>query len=46
VYYIDITGYTRRHPEWVAADGLHPDSRQYELWAQEAKQVIMQEIRK
>ncbi|MEO5674236.1 MAG: GDSL-type esterase/lipase family protein [Chitinophagales bacterium] len=46
VHYIDITVYTRRHPEWVEADGLHPDSRQYEPWAQEVKQVIMQEIRK
>jgi lysophospholipase L1-like esterase len=30
--FIDITGISRRHPELVAPDGLHPSAAQYSLW--------------
>lgn len=30
--YVDVTGISRRHPELVADDGLHPDAAQYALW--------------
>jgi lysophospholipase L1-like esterase len=30
--WIDITGLSRQHPDWLVADGLHPDGRQYALW--------------
>ncbi|HTV84576.1 MAG TPA: SGNH/GDSL hydrolase family protein [Dyella sp.] len=31
-HFVDITGLSRAHPEWVAADGLHPSAAQYALW--------------
>src|SRR5205085_11385251 len=46
VHYIDITGFTRQHPNWVADDGLHPDAKQYSLWAEELAKVIEEEIKK
>jgi lysophospholipase L1-like esterase len=30
--WIDVTGFSRQHPDWLVADGLHPDGRQYALW--------------
>ena len=33
VRFVDITPISRRHPELVAADGLHPSAEQYALWA-------------
>jgi lysophospholipase L1-like esterase len=33
VRFVDITPISRRHPELVAADGLHPSAEQYTLWA-------------
>lgn len=33
VPFIDITPISRAHPDWVVADGLHPDARQYQAWA-------------
>ena len=42
--YLDITGFTREHPDWVAADGLHPDAKEYALWAQELARVIGQQV--
>jgi lysophospholipase L1-like esterase len=30
--WVDITGISRRHPEWLAEDGLHPGAEQYRLW--------------
>jgi lysophospholipase L1-like esterase len=46
VHFIDITGFTREHPDWVADDGLHPDAKQYSLWAEELAKVIEQENKK
>ena len=31
-HFVDITPISRRHPELVAADGLHPSAAQYALW--------------
>lgn len=33
VRFIDVTAISRAHPDWVVADGLHPDARQYRAWA-------------
>ena len=33
VHYVDVTGYSRRHPDQAASDGLHPSGAQYEGWA-------------
>ena len=30
--WVDITAISRRHPELVADDGLHPSADQYALW--------------
>ena len=30
--WVDITPLSRRHPDMVAADGLHPSAEQYALW--------------
>lgn len=30
--FVDITPVSRRHPDLVAEDGLHPDGRQYTRW--------------
>jgi lysophospholipase L1-like esterase len=43
--YIDITQFTRDHPDWVAEDGLHPDGKEYALWAQEVAKVIEKELK-
>jgi lysophospholipase L1-like esterase len=45
VHYIDITPYTRAHEDWVAEDGLHPDARQYELWANDVAKIIEEELK-
>lgn len=34
VRFVDITGISRRHPELLAEDGLHPSAAQYVLWAE------------
>lgn len=34
VRFVDVTGISRRHPELLADDGLHPSAAQYALWAQ------------
>jgi lysophospholipase L1-like esterase len=44
VHYINITGFTREHPDWLTSDGLHPDLKQYALWADQLSKVIHQEI--
>jgi lysophospholipase L1-like esterase len=31
-HWVDITPVSRRHPDLVAADGLHPSAAQYTLW--------------
>ncbi|MCY7410106.1 MAG: GDSL-type esterase/lipase family protein [Chitinophagales bacterium] len=41
VNYINITSFTRQHADWVMDDGLHPDSKQYELWANEVVKIIL-----
>jgi lysophospholipase L1-like esterase len=33
-YWVDITGISRRHPDLLADDGLHPSEAQYTLWTQ------------
>lgn len=33
-YWVDITGISRRHPDLLADDGLHPSQAQYTLWTQ------------
>ncbi|HVC17832.1 MAG TPA: SGNH/GDSL hydrolase family protein [Rhodanobacter sp.] len=30
--FVDVTAVSRKHPELVAADGLHPSAAQYALW--------------
>jgi lysophospholipase L1-like esterase len=32
--FVDITGISRRHPELLADDGLHPSAAQYALWVE------------
>lgn len=32
--WVDITAISRRHPEGVADDGLHPSAEQYTLWTE------------
>ncbi|MCS6918024.1 MAG: SGNH/GDSL hydrolase family protein [Chitinophagales bacterium] len=38
--YINITPYTRLYADWLAPDGLHPDGRQYRLWASDLADAI------
>ncbi len=38
VAFIDITEVSRQHPEWLVADRLHPDGRQYLAWAELANE--------
>ena len=45
VHYIDITGFTRQYPDWITEDGLHPDERQYALWAEKVAAIIQEEIK-
>jgi len=44
VHYIDITPSTREHPDWVMSDGLHPNAKEYAIWANEVSKLIQQEI--
>lgn len=32
--YVDVTGISRRWPDLLAADGLHPSGEMYRLWAE------------
>ena len=41
-YFVDITPISRRHPELLADDGLHPAAAQYALWAE----AILPAVRK
>lgn len=43
VHYIDVTTSTRQHPDWVVSDGLHPDAREYEVWAAQLTRIIQSE---
>jgi lysophospholipase L1-like esterase len=38
--WVDITPLSRRHPEQVAADGLHPSAEQYALWTDAILPVV------
>ncbi|MCX7512752.1 SGNH/GDSL hydrolase family protein [Frateuria hangzhouensis] len=37
--WVDITPISRRHPEQVAEDGLHPSAAQYSLWTEAIEPV-------
>ena len=43
--WVDITTLSRKHPEWVAADGLHPSATQYTLWVEAIAPVAAQALR-
>lgn len=40
VHYLNITPSTRKHAAWVVSDGLHPDEKEYAVWASEVSKVI------
>lgn len=42
VHYLNITPYTRLYADWLTGDGLHPDGRQYRLWANDLAELIAQ----
>jgi lysophospholipase L1-like esterase len=43
--FVDITPISRRHPELVAADGLHPSAEQYALWVEAIAPVAREALR-
>jgi lysophospholipase L1-like esterase len=45
VHYIDITGLTREHADWLADDGLHPSAKMYAEWAALLSRVIESEVK-
>lgn len=40
IRFVDVTGISRRHPELLAEDGLHPSAAQYALWAQAIEPAV------
>ncbi len=40
VRFVDVTGISRRHPELLADDGLHPSAAQYALWAEAIEPAV------
>jgi len=49
VNYIDITPSTRKaaeHEDLIAADGLHPSSKEYAKWAKKLAPVMLQSLKK
>lgn len=47
VHFIDITGSQRAdggHPDFLAADGLHPSSKEYEKWANAVSEIMWEEM--
>jgi lysophospholipase L1-like esterase len=38
--FVDITGISRRHPELLADDGLHPSAAQYALWLEAIEPAV------
>jgi lysophospholipase L1-like esterase len=38
--WVDITTLSRRHPDLLAADGLHPSAAQYALWVDAIRPVV------
>ncbi|MEP6898366.1 MAG: GDSL-type esterase/lipase family protein [Rhodanobacter sp.] len=43
--FVDITRLSRKHPELVAADGLHPTDRQYSLWVDSIAPIALGALR-
>lgn len=43
--FVDITRLSRKHPELVAADGLHPTDRQYSLWVDSIAPIALGSLR-
>ena len=39
-HFVDITPVSRRHPELLADDGLHPSAAQYALWVEAILPVV------
>ncbi|HEY0199963.1 MAG TPA: SGNH/GDSL hydrolase family protein [Rhodanobacter sp.] len=44
-HFVDITGISRRHPELVADDGLHPSAEQYSLWTDALAPLVRKALR-
>ena len=40
VRFVDVTGISRRHPELLADDGLHPSAAQYALWVEAIEPAV------
>lgn len=40
VRFVDVTAISRRHPELLADDGLHPSAAQYALWAEAIEPAV------
>ena len=43
--FVDITGISRRHPELLANDGLHPSAAQYALWVEAIEPAVRVALR-
>jgi lysophospholipase L1-like esterase len=43
--FVDITGISRRHPELLADDGLHPSAAQYALWVEAIEPAVRAALR-
>jgi lysophospholipase L1-like esterase len=43
--FVDITGLSRRHPELLAGDGLHPSAAQYALWVEAIEPAVRAALR-
>ncbi|RAO74764.1 SGNH/GDSL hydrolase family protein [Dyella jiangningensis] len=39
-HWVDITGISRKHPELLTDDGLHPSATQYTLWMEAALPTV------
>ena len=44
-HFVDITGISRRHPMFIARDGLHPSAAQYRLWVDRIAPVVRMALR-
>jgi len=45
VRFVDVTAISRRHPELLADDGLHPSAAQYALWADAIEPAVRAALR-
>ncbi|KRE85669.1 lysophospholipase [Rhodanobacter sp. Soil772] len=43
--FVDITGISRRHPELLADDGLHPSAAQHALWVEAIEPAVRAALR-